>query len=171
MGSLELSFELRYRRLGEECRRYATVRRRSDYSQGYLENDQTEQQFRQQGCPQDACRSSPNHQHLPSVCPRKHRQPGKEPRVHCRWKGVDAAFEFMVSNIGEPQVLRRVLANRPFEKYFVDYLSIPQQLEDTTRYVIEALDEELGARFTPITRNVWKRAFNFANSIMAESFQ
>jgi len=96
---------------------------------------------------------------------------GKNPEFIAVGKALMAGFEFMVSNIGEPQVLRRVLANRPFEKYFVDYVSIPQQLEDTTRYVIEALDEELGARFTPITRNVWKRAFNFANSIMAESFQ
>lgn len=105
-------------------------------------------------------------------------------------------FEFMVNNLGEPQVLRRVLAMRPFEEYFVPGLTIEQQLEvpfktktsmiklflltdscdlcwtqDTSRVIIEALDEELGARFTPFTRNVWKKALNFANSIMAESFQ
>merc|ERR1712136_696441 len=78
-------------------------------------------------------------------------------------------FEFMVNNLGEPQVLRRVLAMRPFEEYFVPGLTIEQQLEDTSRVIIEALDEELGARFTPFTRNVWKKALNFANSIMAES--
>ena len=53
----------------------------------------------------------------------------KNPEFIAVGKALMAGFEFMVSNIGEPQVLRRVLANRPFEKYFVDYLSIPQQLE------------------------------------------
>merc|ERR1711973_32690 len=86
-------------------------------------------------------------------------------------KMVMTGFEFIVNNLQEPQVIRRLLANRPFENYFVSYVSIPQQLEDTTRYVIESLDEELGARFTPATRNVWKRACNYANSIMEEVFQ
>merc|ERR1711973_767333 len=86
-------------------------------------------------------------------------------------KMVMTGFEFIVNNLQEPQVIRRLLANRPFENYFVSYVSIPQQLEDTTRYVIESLDEELGARFTPATRNIWKRACNYANSIMEEVFQ
>merc|ERR1712071_700669 len=47
----------------------------------------------------------------------------KNPEFIAVGKALMAAFEFMVSNIGEPQVLRRVLANRPFEKYFVDYVS------------------------------------------------
>jgi len=96
---------------------------------------------------------------------------GENPEFIALGKTMMKGFEFLVNNIREPAAMRRVLANRPFEDYFVDYVSIPQQLEDTTRYVIEALDEELGARFTPTTRNTWKRAFNFANSIMAESFQ
>merc|ERR1711928_116711 len=56
-------------------------------------------------------------------------------------KMVMTGFEFIVNNLQEPQVIRRLLANRPFENYFVSYVSIPQQLEDTTRYVIESLDE------------------------------
>jgi len=86
-------------------------------------------------------------------------------------KMIQAGFEFFVNNLDEPNTVKRVLSHRPFENYFVSYVSIPQQLEDTTRYVIESLDEELGARFTPATRNVWKRACNYANSIMEEVFQ
>ena len=42
-------------------------------------------------------------------------------------------------------------------------------LQETARLVIDAFDEELGVRFTPVTRNIWKRAFLLANSIMEES--
>merc|ERR1712116_99760 len=96
---------------------------------------------------------------------------GENPEFIALGKTMMKGFEFLVNNIREPAAMRRVLANRPFEDYFVDYVSIPQQLEDTTRYVIEALDEELGARFTPTTRNTWKRACNYANSIMEAAFQ
>jgi len=44
-------------------------------------------------------------------------------------------------------------------------------MQETARLIIDALDEELGVRFTSYTRGVWSRAFHFANSIMAESFQ
>ena len=44
-------------------------------------------------------------------------------------KMVMTGFEFIVNNLQEPQVIRRLLANRPFENYFVSYVSIPQQLE------------------------------------------
>jgi len=86
-------------------------------------------------------------------------------------KVMMAGFEFFVDNLNEPTTLRRVLANRPYQEYFVSYVSIPQQLEETARLIIDALDEELGVRFTSYTRGVWSRAFHFANSIMAESFQ
>merc|ERR1712071_136615 len=52
----------------------------------------------------------------------------KNPEFIAVGKALMVGFEFMVSNIGEPQVLRRVLANRPFEKYFVDYLSVPKRI-------------------------------------------
>lgn len=80
-----------------------------------------------------------------------------------------SGFEFMVQNIDQPQVLRQVLGNKPIGQYFVADIPIELQLEETSRMVIDAFDEELGARFTPITRKAWKRAFLLVNSIMAES--
>ena len=43
--------------------------------------------------------------------------------------------------------------------------------KETGNLVMEALDEELGTRFVPSTRQIWKRAFHLVNSIMAEPFE
>lgn len=54
---------------------------------------------------------------------------GENPEFIALGKTMMKGFEFLVNNIREPAAMRRVLANRPFEDYFVDYVSIPQQLE------------------------------------------
>jgi len=78
-------------------------------------------------------------------------------------------IEMLVNSIDKPEVIRQVLGNKPYDQYFVADIPLDQQLEETARLIIDSLDEELGARFTTTTRNVWKRAFLLVNSIMLES--
>jgi len=84
-------------------------------------------------------------------------------------KMMVSGIEMLVNMIDQPETLRQLLGNKPIGQYFVADIPLDQQLEETARLVIDAFDEELGVRFTPMTRNIWKRAFLLANSIMEES--
>jgi len=95
----------------------------------------------------------------------------KNPELKAIGRMMLSGFDMMMENIHQPAVLRRMLDLRPFESYFVSGVSIYQQLEETGNLVMEALDEELGTRFVPSTRQIWKRAFHLVNSIMAEPFE
>jgi len=84
-------------------------------------------------------------------------------------KMMISGIEMLVGTIDQPEVLYQLLGNKPYGQYFVADIPIDLQLEETSRLIIDAFDEELGLRFTPITRATWKRAFLLVNSIMKES--
>jgi len=80
-----------------------------------------------------------------------------------------SGIEFMAKLVDQPDTLRQMLGNKSYGQYFVQDVPISAQLEETSRLIIQALEEELGVRFTPSSRSAWKRAFSLVNSIMESS--
>jgi len=85
-------------------------------------------------------------------------------------KMFSSGISMMIDIIDHPKLIKSLLASKPKGKYFLDNVSITQQLEETTRVMLETLDEELGARFSPRSRRAWTRGLRYLNTVMAESF-
>ena len=85
-------------------------------------------------------------------------------------KMFSSGISMMIDNIDDPKFIKSLLAGKPKEKYFSYNVSITQQLEETARVMLETMDEELGARFSPRSRRAWTRGLRYLNTVMAESF-
>ena len=84
-----------------------------------------------------------------------------------------AGLDFMVDNIDNTRVISQALHGKNWRKWFSPNVSITQQLEETARVFLEAMDEELGSQGIPFakrSRETWTRAWAHMNAAQAFAF-
>lgn len=74
-------------------------------------------------------------------------------------KVMNSGLNFIVENIDDSVLMKEMFSSKNVASYLVAGVSVRQQLEETVRIAVEAIGEELGARFTPATKRAFTRAF------------
>lgn len=82
-----------------------------------------------------------------------------------------AALDFMIDALEDTTIITKMLKGKNWQSYFAPGVSIKQQLVETGRVFLEAVDEEMGERMTPRTRNAWAKAMTHLNEAQAAAFQ
>ena len=95
--------------------------------------------------------------------------PNTNPEFQANTNILMAGMDFFIGNIDDAQILTMAIKGQGWASFFMPGVSIMQQLQETNRIFLEALDEELADRMTPRTRQTWVKALAHLSKSMADN--